>query len=79
MARTKRPQNSLAKQLGENLRARRMKLGLSQKDVAEASALDGGALSRIENGLGGERGIGLTKLARIAKAVRCEVSDLLKS
>lgn len=67
----------MAQVLGQNLRERRRALGLSQKDVAEEAGMDGADLSRLESGRGGERGVGLDRLSRLAKALSTEPAALL--
>lgn len=63
--------------LAQNVRKRREALGLSQEELASASRLNAPSLSRIENAQGGERGVGLGRIERLAKALRCTPAELL--
>jgi transcriptional regulator with XRE-family HTH domain len=63
--------------LGHNVRKRREALGLAQEELARASRLTAAALSRIENAQGGSRGVGLARIERLARALRCQPGDLL--
>lgn len=67
----------LSTRLGRNVRQRREALGLSQEELAAASRLDAASISRIENGHGGERGVGLGRLARLAVALKVAPEVLL--
>jgi transcriptional regulator with XRE-family HTH domain len=63
--------------LARNVRERREALGMSQEELARAAQINAAALSRIENGLGCDRGVGLSRITRIAKALKVSASALL--
>lgn len=63
--------------LYENIKTRRIELGLSQTDLAELTGYaDKSAISKIEKGL---RDIPQSKLVAFAKALKTTPSDLLGS
>ena len=61
--------------LGENLRAARAKLGLTQEQVAERSGVQAGEVSRIESG---KRDPQLSTILKLAKAVEVKPGQLLE-
>ncbi|MBU6402503.1 MAG: helix-turn-helix domain-containing protein [Verrucomicrobia bacterium] len=61
--------------LGRNIRAVRTRRGLSQEKLAEKADLHPVFVGRIERG---EETISFDRLARIAKALRVPVRDLVK-
>ena len=60
--------------IGEGIRARRSKLGLSQRDLARAAGTTAAAVSHIERGT---RNLSASLLVRIAGALQCSPGDLL--
>jgi len=60
--------------LGEAIRARRRKAGLSQEQLAEKADLARNYIGNIERA---EHKVTLGTLASIAKALKCRVRDLL--
>ena len=62
------------KLLGEAIRVARKKAGLSQEELAEKVNLTRNYIGTIERA---ERKITLETLARIAKALKCRVRDLI--
>jgi transcriptional regulator with XRE-family HTH domain len=68
---------SAAEVLAKNVRKAREELELSQEELAGAAALTAADVSRIENAQGGERGVGLARIERLAKALRRRPADLL--
>lgn len=50
---------------------------MSQEVLARAAKMDATRLSKLENGRAGDRGVGLATIARLAKALAVEPSDLL--
>jgi transcriptional regulator with XRE-family HTH domain len=60
-------------QLGENLRARRKRLGLTQEEVAERSGVHSTEVSRIEAGLRDSR---VSTVERLADAVGVRPGEL---
>jgi transcriptional regulator with XRE-family HTH domain len=62
-------------ELGTNLRAARVKLGLTQEQVAERSGVHATEVSRIE---AGKRDPQISTLRRLAKAVEVRPGQLLE-
>jgi transcriptional regulator with XRE-family HTH domain len=62
------------KAFGENLRKRRLALGLSQEDLAERAGVHRTYVGSVERG---ERNVSLDNIVRLAGAVRVKPSDLL--
>jgi transcriptional regulator with XRE-family HTH domain len=60
--------------LGETIRARRKKARLSQEQLAEKADLTRNYIGDIERA---EKKITLETLAKIAKALKCRVRDLI--
>ncbi|MDD2037499.1 helix-turn-helix domain-containing protein [Pseudomonas putida] len=65
---------ALAKDLGQNIRERRMLIGLSQDDLAHACGMDRSYMGRIERG---EVNLTVEKLYRIATQLKCQPHTLL--
>lgn len=63
-------------QLGDVIRQRRLKLGLSQEALADASGIDRSHMGKIERGT---RNVTFLNLLKIAQAVGSAPSDLLKA
>jgi transcriptional regulator with XRE-family HTH domain len=61
--------------LGQNLRAARKKLGLTQEQVAERSGVQAGEVSRIESG---KRDPQISTVLKLAKAVEVRPGQLLE-
>ena len=64
----------LAKDLGQNIRERRIAAGLSQDALAHACEIDRRYMGRIERG---EVNITIEKLYRIASQLKCQPHTLL--
>lgn len=62
--------------LGEVIRQRRIKLGLSQEALADASGIDRSHMGKIERG---ERNVTFLNLLKIADAIGLRASDVLRS
>lgn len=60
--------------LGAAVRARRVKLALSQEALADAAEIDRSHMGKIERG---ERNVTFLNILRIANAIGCMPSDLL--
>ncbi|HFH3921547.1 helix-turn-helix domain-containing protein [Pseudomonas aeruginosa] len=60
--------------LGAAVRARRLALELSQEALADAASIDRSHMGKIERG---ERNVTFLNICRIAKAMRCNPSELL--
>ena len=60
--------------MGEHIRTRRLALGMSQGDLAQAVNVTQGAVSQWESGLTKPT---LDTLVRIAKVLDCTTDDLL--
>lgn len=64
----------LAKDLGQNIRERRIYVGLSQDALAHACEIDRSYMGRIERG---EVNLTIEKLYRIASQLKCQPHTLL--
>lgn len=62
-------------QLGKNIKSLREKLSLSQEDLAFEAALDRTYIGGVERG---ERNLTILSSLKIAKALKVELSDLMK-
>ena len=62
--------------IGENIKKRRTKLGLSQEDFAQKSGVKYTTLTKIETGVIKKPSVIL--VAKIAKALDVSIEDLLK-
>ncbi len=62
--------------IGENIKKRRAKLGLSQEDFAQKSGVKYTTLTKIESGVIKTPSVLIT--AKIAKALGVSIEDLLK-
>jgi len=60
---------------GEKVRRMRLRLGLSQEELAHQCGLHRTYIGGIERG---ERNLGLHNVVRIARALRCSPASLLK-
>lgn len=56
--------------LGEQIRARRQNLDMTQTELSEATGIDRANISKIE---GGRYNVSVDIIGRIAEALRCEV------
>ena len=70
------PENSLATLVGENIVERRLKLGLSQKELAEKLEITQDAMSRMEKGKIAPK---MGRLTAIAQCLQCPVAYLFRS
>lgn len=61
--------------IGRNVRMRRERLGLDQKELAERVGLTNSTICRIE---GGKRTPGIGNLGKIARALGCAPDELLR-
>ncbi|MFF7864460.1 helix-turn-helix domain-containing protein [Pseudomonas monteilii] len=68
-------QNGDLLKLGGSIRARRKALGLSQESLADSAQIDRAHMGKIERG---ERNVTFLNILRIATAVECKPSDLLR-
>jgi len=70
------PQNSsLRQRFADNLRKVRIEKGLSQEALADLAGLHRTYIGSVERG---ERNISIDNIERLAKALGCRVTDLLK-
>jgi transcriptional regulator with XRE-family HTH domain len=69
-------QNDVLKRFGARVRELRKKKGLSQEGLALEASLDRSYVGGVERG---ERNISLENIARMAKALGCRASDLLRT
>jgi transcriptional regulator with XRE-family HTH domain len=65
---------SLEQEFGALLRTFRTRAGMSQEDLASASALSRTSIVNIENG---RQGVSIQTLYRLADALECEPAELL--
>ena len=65
----------LLKQFGNNVRAERHKIGLSQEALADEADLDRTYVGGVERG---ERNVSLINIVRLAKALGIAPGNLLK-
>ena len=56
--------------LGEQIRARRQNLDMTQTELSEATGIDRANISKIE---GGRYNVSVDIIGRIAEALRCEI------
>lgn len=61
---------------GENVRAMRLKMDLSQEGLADLAGLHFTYVSSLERG---ERNVSIANIAKIAKALGCQMRDLMPS
>lgn len=61
--------------LGAAVRARRRALDLSQEALADLAGIDRSHMGKIERG---ERNVTLLNIVKIARAVQCQPSELLR-
>lgn len=61
--------------LGAVIRARRLSLDLSQEALADVAEIDRSHMGKIERG---ERNVTFLNILKIAAAIQCRPSDLLK-
>lgn len=61
--------------LGAVIRARRLSLDLSQEALADVAEIDRSHMGKIERG---ERNVTFLNILKIATAIQCRPSDLLK-
>lgn len=64
----------LAKKFGDAVRERRLQLGVSQDALAHVAEIDRSYVGRIERG---EVNVTLEKAYKLAKALDCDIQDLL--
>lgn len=79
MEKSKRPKerkNKIQEAFGKTLREKRLASGLSQERLAELADLHFTYVSSVERG---ERNISLENMARLAKALKCHIKDLVSS
>lgn len=70
------PQNSsLRQRFAHNLRKVRLERGLSQEAVADLAGLHRTYIGSVERG---ERNISIDNIERLAEALGCQVTELLK-
>ncbi|MBO9500666.1 helix-turn-helix transcriptional regulator [Brevundimonas sp. A19_0] len=66
--------DGLLASLGRHIRELRVRRNLSQEALADASGIDRSHMGKIERG---ERNVTILNLARIAKALGCNLSELI--
>ena len=68
-------QSKLLSQFGNALKTERLKAGLSQEALADLAELDRTYVGSVERG---ERNISLINIVKLAKALRIQLTTLLK-
>lgn len=68
-------ETKLLKQLGNNIRAERQKIGLSQEALADKADLDRSYVGGVERG---ERNVSLINIVRLARALGVAPVNLLR-
>lgn len=63
-------------QLGSAIRSARKQLGVSQEALADLAGIDRSHMGKIERG---ERNVSILNVIRIAHALNCAASDLLRT
>ena len=71
----KQDNNHVLVDLGNAIKTRRKDMLKSQEELADDSGVERSHMGKIERG---ERNVTLLNLLRIAKALKCHASDLLK-
>lgn len=67
-------QQALSAQFGISLRTKRLQMGITQTELARLAQINRSYLSELEKG---KTGISLDKAEKLAKALNCELRDLL--
>jgi len=67
-------QQGLTARFGMTIRITRIQLGITQTELAELAQINRSYLSELEQG---KAGVSLEKAEKIAKALNCELKDLL--
>jgi transcriptional regulator with XRE-family HTH domain len=67
--------HNLQQRLGDAIRSRRQALGLSQEEVASRAGLHRTYVGDVERGL---RNVSLANIAKLASALGCKASELLR-
>ena len=65
----------ILKQFGRNVKAERVRKGLSQETLAEKTSVNREYISRIERGL---QNMSLLKITELANYLNADIHDLLK-
>ncbi len=66
---------SLRKKFGKNIRAKRLRLSMTQERLAELAGIHPTYLGSVERG---ERNVGINNIEKIAKALDCRVAQLFE-
>lgn len=67
--------NDILRQLGRNIKAERIRIGLTQEKFAELYGCDKDYISKIECG---KQNLSMKKIVKIANCLRCDLEILLK-
>lgn len=67
-------QKTVCIRFGKSLRERRLGLELSQEELGSLAGLDRTYISGIERG---KRNVAILNLSRLAKALKCSISELM--
>lgn len=68
-------EKKVLKRIGENIKASRLKNGLSQEALAYESGLDRAYVGRVERG---EKNISILSLLKISTVLKIEIGNLIK-
>lgn len=74
ITRPKERKTKLQEAFGKAVRARRLEMELSQEALADLAGLHFTYVSSVERG---ERNISLENMAKLAKALSCQITDLV--
>lgn len=69
-----RKKTSIRKSFGENVKKRRLQLGLTQEELSELAGVHPTYLGSVERG---ERNVCLENINALAKALGCKPSDIV--
>lgn len=68
-------ENKILRQLGLNIKAERVRKGLSQEELAEVMDVNREYISKIERGM---QNMSLKKIVQMANYLKVDIKDLLK-
>lgn len=69
-------EHRFAKVIAESVRAKRLAAGLSQEELGERAHIHRTYIGAIERG---EKNVTVATLAKVARALRCQLADLIQA